>query len=142
MANREQFRLNVEVRFENDNPAVDALLLVIEDGFGRDAVSRSAADENGIARATIRYESPSVEARRVNWLHRQLATLAKHLLGPADVACEDAEGRESSYRLDPAAPAPARAANPDTTDESAPETDSTEPEEEAVESEPDDRAHG
>ncbi|MDZ7788853.1 MAG: hypothetical protein U5K73_12180 [Halofilum sp. (in: g-proteobacteria)] len=151
MADREQFRLGVEIRFEQDNPAVDAILMVIEDGFGREAVSRSAADENGVARATIRFESPSVDARRVNWLHRQLGTLAKYLLGPTDVECEDAEGRESSYRLDPAAPAPARAAdaNPDT-DETEPETadapipdpDAGEAEGEAVETESDERDHG
>lgn len=151
MANREQFRLGVEIRFEADNPAVDAILMVIEDGFGREAVSRSAADEHGVARATIRFESPSVDARRVNWLHRQLGTLSKYLLGPTDVECEDAEGRESSYRLDPAAPAPARSTEADPeADETAPETadasiqevDSVEPEDELVETVPDDSAHG
>jgi len=126
VANREQFRLGVEIRFEADNPAVDAILMVIEDGFGREAVSRSAADEHGVARATIRFESPSVDARRVNWLHRQLATLAKYLLGPADVECEDAEGREASYRLDPAAPAPTR--NPDLDPELESKSGETRPE--------------
>ncbi|WP_070989323.1 hypothetical protein [Halofilum ochraceum] len=152
MANREQFRLSVEIRFEQDNPAVDAILMVIEDGFGREAVSRSAADENGVARATIRFESPSVDARRVNWLHRQLATLAKYLLGPTDVECEDAEGREASYRLDPAAAAPAArdadtepgAEEPETTtaDASHAEGESMEPEEEYVETVAGDRDHG
>lgn len=147
MANREQFRLGVEIRFEEDNPAVDAILLVIEDAFGREAVTRSAADEHGVAPATIRFESPSVDARRVNWLHRQLATLAKYLVGPADVDCEDAGGREESYRLDPAAPVPARTADADeaapaTADASTAEGDSVEMEGNAVETEPDDSNHG
>lgn len=136
MANREQFRLGVEIRFEQDNPAVDAILMVIEDGFGREAVSRSAADENGVARATIRFESPSVDARRVNRLHRQLGTLAKYLLGPTDVECEDAEGQESSYRLDPTAPARAADAKPDP-GETEPEAEG-----EAMDTESDDRDHG
>ena len=151
MANREQFRLGVEIRFEQDNPAVDAILMVIEDGFGREAVSRSAADENGVARATIRFESPSVDARRVNWLHRQLGTLAKYLLGPTDVECEDAEGRESSYRLDPTAPAPAQTADttpdtaetePETADAPIPDPDAGEAEGEAAEIQWDERGHG
>ncbi len=145
MANREQFRLGVEIRFEADNPAVDAILMVIEDGFGREAVSRSAADEHGVARATIRFESPSVDARRVNWLHRQLATLSKYLLGPADVECEDAEGREASYRLDPAAPARTAdtdEAEPESADASIPESDAEEAEDEIVEKVSDDRNHG
>lgn len=151
MANREQFRLGVDIRFEGDNPAVDAILMVIEDGFGREAVSRSAADEHGVARATIRFESPSVDARRVNWLHRQLATLSKYLLGPADVECEDAEGREASYRLDPAAPEPARTADPgpdedevdpETADPPVAEAESPETGGEAVATEPGDRDHG
>ncbi len=151
MANREQFRLGVEIRFEEDNPAVDAILMVIEDGFGREAVSRSAADENGVARATIRFESPSVDARRVNQLHRHLATLAKYLLGPTDVECEDAEGREVPYRLDPAAPAAARAADPiPDEDEADPETaiapvaeeESVETKGETMATDPGDRDHG
>jgi hypothetical protein len=150
VANREQFRLGVEIRFEQDNPAVDAILMVIEDGFGREAVSRSAADENGVARATIRFESPSVDARRVNWLHRQLGTLAKYLLGPTDVECEDAEGREASYRLDPTAPVPAHngdtdagEADPEAVDASCAEADAEEAEGgEVVETESDDRDHG
>lgn len=150
MANREQFRLGVEIRFEDDNPAVDAILMVIEDGFGREAVSRSAADENGVARAKIRFESPSVDARRVNRLHWQLATLAKYLLGPTDVECEDAGGRESSYRLDPAAPAArnvdadpeADEADPETADPSIPEAAPSDPGNEFVETVSDDTDHG
>jgi hypothetical protein len=151
VADREQFRLGVEIRFEQDNPAVDAILMVIEDGFGREAVRRSAADENGVARATIRFESPRVDARRVNWLHRQLGTLAKYLLGPTDVECEDAEGRESSYRLDPTAPAPAQTADttpdtaetePETADAPIPDPDAGEAEGEAAEIQWDERGHG
>lgn len=146
MAKREQFRLCVEIRFEDDNPAVDAILMVIEDAFGREAVSRSAADERGAARATIRLEAAGIDARQVNWLHRQLATLAKYLLGPTDVQCEDAAGREASYRLDPATAAPTRTADTDTAaaetaDAPGPAADAGEPEAEAVETESDARAH-
>lgn len=146
MANREQFRLGVEIRFEQDNPAVDAILMVIEDGFGRETVSRSAADEHGVARATIRVESPSLDARRVNWLHAQLATLSKYLLGAADVECGDAGGREVSYRLDPAAPArtagvatDAGGADPESADASMAEAESVEA---TMEAETGDRDHG
>lgn len=148
MANREQFRLGVDIRFEGDNPAVDAILMVIEDAFGREAVSRSAADDNGVARATIRFEAPSVDARRVNWLHRQLSTLAKHLVGPADVECGDAEGREASYRLDPAAPARAAhadpeadEADPETAEASMPDAESEEPDHRLAETASDERGH-
>jgi hypothetical protein len=142
LADREQFRLHVEVRFEADNPAADAILMVIEDGFGREAVNRSAADEHGVTRARIGFEAPSVDARRVNWLHRQLATLSKYLLGPADVECADAEGRETSYRLDPSAP-PARVTTADETDTETADAESpgAAPGDESVETETDDAHH-
>lgn len=147
MANREQFRLGTEIRFEEDNPAVDAILMVIEDAFGREAVSRSTADEQGIARATIRFEGPSVDARRVNWLHGQLAILAKYLPGPTDVECGDAEGRESSYRLDPATAVPARTADTPATDPepdhaAGPTQDTGNPGHEPVDTTADARDHG
>jgi hypothetical protein len=104
MAAREHFRLETDLRFEPDNIAVEAILMVIEDAFGRGS-ARSVTDADGHTLAHLRCHADEVDARRVNWLHGQLALLAKYLLEPADVACSDDTGREQPYRLDPAAPA-------------------------------------
>lgn len=108
MAAREHFRLEADLRFEPDNIAVEAILMVIEDAFGRGSV-RSGPDADGQTLAHVRCHAEEVDARRVNWLHGQLGILAKYLLETADVACSDDTGREQPYRLDPAAPAPATA---------------------------------
>jgi hypothetical protein len=101
MAQREHFQLQTEMRFEPDNPAVEAICLVIEDNFGKGSI-QSAVDDEGNIRAQVRIDTDRVDARWTNWLHAQLASLAKYLLAPAHVDCTDGTGRESGYRVDPA----------------------------------------
>ena len=102
MAVRENFRLETELRVAADNIAIDAILMVIEDAFGRGSV-KSGPDADGNIVAHIHCAAAEVDARQVNRLHEQLATLAKYLLEATDVTCADDTGREASYRLEPAA---------------------------------------
>jgi len=109
MATREDFRLHADLYFEPDNPAVESILRVVDDQFGKGSV-RAEADEQERRWVRVRIDSAGVDARTVNYLHQCLARLAKYLLEPADVDCSDSTGRERAYRLEPAAsgtPAPA-----------------------------------
>lgn len=119
MATRENFRLETRLRVAADNIAVEAILMVIEDAFGRGSVN-SGPDADGNTVAEIRCAGEAIDARRANWLHGQLATMAKYLLEATDVTCADDTGREQPYRLEPAAPGGA-AGTPDGVSEEAPE---------------------
>lgn len=102
MATRQDFRLDTELRFERDNPAVEAVLFVIEDEFGKACVRHWHDDDTGALRARIRLAPQAVDARRANWLHEQIAILAKYLVAAAEVDCADATDGDRSYRLEPA----------------------------------------
>ncbi len=102
MATRADFRIDTELRFERDNPAVEAVLSVIEDEFGKAWVRHWHDDATGELHARIRCSAQPVDARRGNWLHEQIAILAKYLVAPADVDCADAAAGDRSYRLEPA----------------------------------------
>lgn len=125
MATRERFRLETRLQVAADNIAIDAILMVIEDAFGRGSV-RSGPDADGNIVADIHCTADAIDARQVNWLHGQLATLAKYLLAGADVTCSDATGREQSYRLEPDSPPP-RVADDESTGDASPAVDETEP---------------
>lgn len=100
MATREQFRLHTDMCFEPDNPAVEAICLVVEDNFGKGSM-QTVTGEDGHLHAHVRIAADSADARLVNWLHAKLASLSKYLLSPADVDCADDTGREHGYRLEP-----------------------------------------
>ncbi len=101
MATREQFRLQTDMCFEPDNPAVEAICLVVEDNFGKGTIQTVTGDDGNL-HAHVRIQADSPDARLVNWLHGKLASVSKYLLAPADVDCADATGREQGYRLEPA----------------------------------------
>ncbi len=121
MATREDFRLHADLYFEPENPAVESILLVVDDQFGKGSV-RAEADDQGRQWVRFRIDCEGVDARTVNHLHQCLARLAKYLLEPADVECSDSTGRERSYRLEPAAPGAPEPANDGTAADDGPQT--------------------
>lgn len=100
MAVRESFQLHAELRFERDNPAVEAIVFVLEDELGKGVVRRWNDDESGETRVRVACEAQPMDARRGNWLIEQLRTLAKYLRAPADVQCADAVDGDRSFRLE------------------------------------------
>jgi len=118
MATREQFRLQTDMCFEPDNPAVEAICLVVEDHFGKDSIQRATGDDGNLY-THVRIAADSADARVVNWLHAKLASLQKYLLAPADVDCADDTGREQGYRLEPTPIGSAPDATPSPPDEGA-----------------------
>jgi len=99
MGKREQFELQTEFRYDADNVAVDALLMVIEDALGRGAVRSGEDEQANVMRARVHWAAPEADARQVNWLHEQLRAIGKYVLEAAEVRCSDAEGREQGYWL-------------------------------------------
>lgn len=99
MGVRQQFDLKTEFRYDADNVAVDALLMVIEDALGRSAVRSGEDEQSGSRWARVQWVAPEADARQVNWLHEQLRAIGKYVLEPAEVRCSDAEGREQGYWL-------------------------------------------
>lgn len=126
MATRQDFRIDTELRFERDTPAVEAVLFVIEDEFGKACVRRWHDDDTGELRARIQCTPQPVDARRANWLHEQIAILAKYLVAAADVDCADATDGDRSYRLEPARPAAAEPPPDSPATEQEPLADETE----------------
>ena len=111
MGVREQFELHTEFRYDADNVAVDALLMVIEDALGRGAVRTGGGEQADTMWARVHWSVPEADARLVNRLHEHLRTIGKYVHEPAQVRCSDSEGREQDYWLEPRRPAPGAAAS-------------------------------
>lgn len=118
MATREDFRMDTELRFERDNPAVEAVLFVLEDELGRACVHRWRDDDTGELRARIRCGPQPIDPRRANWLHEQIAVLGKYLVAAADVHCSDATTGDRSWHIEAARPGAATHARADAGDPS------------------------
>lgn len=106
MTVREAFELHAELRFERENPAAEAILLVIEDELGRRSVQRRDDPDNGETLARLTVEPQPMSPRRAKWLCEQLQTLAKYLHASTEVQCSDAIDGDRSFRLEARWPAP------------------------------------